>query len=136
MKSFCLWAHGIICKKLRFPHTLFFELSPRPYLLKTGKCSDNRNLIGLLLLFSSATLPVTFKCVEENNKVDKRVSRFMLPVGATVNMDGGGVYEAVSALFIAQMQGYPVTFGKLPYCHIFSQGWTALSEVLLVCIFY
>ena len=50
--------------------------------------------------------------MEEKNKVDKRVTRFMLPVGATVNMDGGAVYEAVSALFIAQMQGYPISFGK------------------------
>ncbi|XP_039271422.2 excitatory amino acid transporter 3-like [Styela clava] len=62
---------------------------------------------------SSATLPITFKCTEEKNGIDKRVTRFMLPVGATVNMDGGAVYEAVSALFIAQMQGYPIDFGTI-----------------------
>jgi len=54
---------------------------------------------------SSATLPVTIKCVEENNGVDRRVSRFILPLGATVNMDGTALYEAVSCLFIAQMRG-------------------------------
>lgn len=37
---------------------------------------------------SSATLPITFKCLEENNHVDKRITRFVLPVGATINMDG------------------------------------------------
>jgi Na+/H+-dicarboxylate symporter len=37
---------------------------------------------------STATLPVTFRCLEEINKVDKRVTRFMLPLGATINMDG------------------------------------------------
>ncbi|XP_037783057.1 excitatory amino acid transporter-like [Penaeus monodon] len=52
---------------------------------------------------SSATLPITFRCLEENNKVDKRVTRFVLPVGATINMDGTALYEAVGSIFIAQM---------------------------------
>lgn len=41
---------------------------------------------------SAATLPVTFKCLEDNLGVDKRVTRFVLPVGATVNMDGTALY--------------------------------------------
>ena len=51
---------------------------------------------------SSATLPVTMDCVEEKNDVDKRSSSFVLPLGATINMDGTALYEAVAALFIAQ----------------------------------
>ena len=54
---------------------------------------------------SNATLPVTMKCVEENLGVDKRVSGFVLPLGATVNMDGTALYEAVAAVFIAQLYG-------------------------------
>jgi len=54
---------------------------------------------------SSATLPVTMKSVEENLNVDKKVSRFVLPLGATVNMDGTALYEAVAAVFIAQLYG-------------------------------
>ncbi|KAI3381182.1 hypothetical protein SNEBB_008609 [Seison nebaliae] len=54
---------------------------------------------------SSATLPVTYKCVEENCHVDKRVSRFVLTIGATVNMNGTALYEAVASLFIAQLYG-------------------------------
>ena len=61
---------------------------------------------------SSATLPVTFKCLEENNKIDKRVTRFVLPVGATVNMDGTALYEAVAAIFIAQAAGLELSIGQ------------------------
>jgi len=50
---------------------------------------------------SSATLPVTVNSLEEGNKVDPRISRFVLPIGATINMDGTALYEAVAAVFIA-----------------------------------
>ena len=54
---------------------------------------------------SSATLPVTMECAEEKNRVSKRMAQFVLPIGATVNMDGTALYEAVAAMFIAQMVG-------------------------------
>ncbi|KAK8734836.1 hypothetical protein OTU49_005679 [Cherax quadricarinatus] len=62
---------------------------------------------------SSATLPITFRCLEENNKIDKRVTRFVLPVGATINMDGTALYEAVGSIFIAQMYGIHLGPGQL-----------------------
>lgn len=62
---------------------------------------------------SSATLPITFRCLEENNKIDKRVTRFVLPVGATINMDGTALYEAVGSIFIAQMYGIHLGPGEL-----------------------
>ncbi|PAA57425.1 hypothetical protein BOX15_Mlig008161g3 [Macrostomum lignano] len=62
---------------------------------------------------SSATLPVTLYCIEEVNGVNKRVSRFVLPVGATINMDGTALYEAVASVFIAQLNGITLDFAKL-----------------------
>jgi len=57
---------------------------------------------------SSATLPVTIECAEVNNQVSRRASLFVLPIGATVNMDGTAMYEAIAAIFIAQMIGMPL----------------------------
>ena len=54
---------------------------------------------------SAATLPVTMECVEENLGVDKEVASFVLPIGATINMDGTSVYQGVAAVFIAQAFG-------------------------------
>lgn len=60
---------------------------------------------------SAATLPVTMERVEEHIGVDKEVSSFVLPVGATINMDGTSLYQAVAAVFIFQALGLDLTFG-------------------------
>ena len=62
---------------------------------------------------STATLPVSLQCLEEKNGVDPRVSRFLLPIGATINMDGTALYEAVAAIFIAQLVGINLSVGKI-----------------------
>lgn len=59
---------------------------------------------------SSATLPVTIECAENFNNVSRRSALFVLPIGATVNMDGTALYEAVAAIFIAQMVGIHLGF--------------------------
>jgi len=59
---------------------------------------------------SSATLPLTMECVEDNAKVSVRTSSFVLPLGATVNMDGTALYECVAAMFIAQAFGLELSF--------------------------
>ena len=52
---------------------------------------------------SAATLPVTMECVEENMKVPKNITSFVLPIGATVNMDGTSIMQAVAVIFMAQL---------------------------------
>ncbi|KAF3692765.1 Neutral amino acid transporter B(0) [Channa argus] len=59
---------------------------------------------------SSATLPLMMKCVEENNGVSKHISRFILPIGATVNMDGAALFQCVAAVFIAQLNSISLNF--------------------------
>ena len=71
---------------------------------------------------SSATLPVTMESIENNLNVSEEVSSFVLPLGATINMDGTALYEAVAVLFIAQVYGIDLSLGQ--------QGVVAISALL------
>ena len=75
-----------------------------------------RNMLPALLTAfstrsSSATLPLTMNRIEKGAGVSNRVTSFVLPLGATVNMDGTALYECVAALFIAQAYGVELGFG-------------------------
>lgn len=77
---------------------------------KTPPAAYARNTAPALLTAfstasSSATLPVTIECAEEKNGISKRTAGFVLPLGATLNMDGTALYEAVAVIFIAQISG-------------------------------
>jgi len=61
---------------------------------------------------SAATLPVTMECIEDNMGVSKNVSSFVLPIGATVNMDGTSLYQAVAVVFLAQLHMVDLTFAQ------------------------
>ncbi len=71
---------------------------------------------ALLTAFSTAssngTLPLTITCAEERAGISNRISAFVLPLGATLNMDGTALYEAVAVLFIAQAYGYDLTLAQ------------------------
>jgi Na+/H+-dicarboxylate symporter len=61
---------------------------------------------------SSATVPVTLRCVENNLKVRKNIAGFVVPLGATINMDGTALYEAAAALFVANLVGIELTLAQ------------------------
>lgn len=57
-------------------------------------------------------MPITIQTLD-NMGIDPRVTRFVIPIGATINMDGTALYEAVAAIFIAQIRQVPLSFGQL-----------------------
>uniref|UniRef100_A0A8B9JW66 Amino acid transporter n=1 Tax=Astyanax mexicanus TaxID=7994 RepID=A0A8B9JW66_ASTMX len=93
------------------PLIYFILVRKNPYSFALGMAQAL--VTALMISSSSATLPVTFRCAEENNRVDKRITRFVLPVGATINMDGTALYEAVAAIFIAQLNGLDLDVGQI-----------------------
>lgn len=86
-----------------------FKLFSQMKLLDFFRAIRPAILVGFSTSSSSATLPVTMDRVENNVGVDEEVSSFVLPVGATINMDGTSLYQAVAAVFIAQALGMDLT---------------------------
>ncbi|VDQ04173.1 unnamed protein product [Trichobilharzia regenti] len=85
---------------------------------------------------SAATLPITFRCLEQNLGIDKRVTRFVLPIGATINMDGTALYEAVASIFIAQINGKYLTIIEV-FIVRWVKGYKVLSNfTIFICIFF
>uniref|UniRef100_A0A673VZN9 Amino acid transporter n=1 Tax=Salmo trutta TaxID=8032 RepID=A0A673VZN9_SALTR len=99
--------HSTIC----LPLIYFAIVRKNPYTFTLGMAQAL--VTALMISSSSATLPVTFRCAEENLRIDKRITRFVLPVGATINMDGTALYEAVAAIFIAQLNDYSLDVGQI-----------------------
>ncbi|XP_067845609.1 neutral amino acid transporter A [Heptranchias perlo] len=97
---------GIILPLIYF---LFTHKNPYTFLL--GIITPLTTAFGTCS--SSATLPSMIKCVEENNGIDKRISRFVLPIGATVNMDGAAIFQSVAAVFIAHLNGVSLDAGQI-----------------------
>lgn len=101
---FSLAVHGLLV----LPLILYYVAGRNP--LKYLVNSSAALTTAFSTSSSSATLPVTIECAEVNNGVSRRASLFVLPLGATVNMNGTALYEAVAAMFIAEMAGVPLGF--------------------------
>ena len=98
-----LLIHGVIILPLILK--FFGKKNPFRYFLNMGQALAT----AFTTASSSASLPVTMECVEEKNRVNPKASAFVLPLGATINMDGTALYEAVAAIFIAQAINYPLS---------------------------
>lgn len=83
---------------------MFSKVKPKQFF----KAMAPAQLLAFSTSSSAATLPVTMECVIDNLEIDEEVASFVLPLGATVNMDGTSLYQAVAAIFIAQALGIPL----------------------------
>jgi len=86
---------------------LFTKRNPMQFIRQISPAQ----LLAFSTSSSAATLPVTMEVVEDNVGVDNEVSSFVLPIGATVNMDGTSLYQAVAAIFIAEAFGMDLSLG-------------------------
>ncbi|XP_077865416.1 excitatory amino acid transporter 3-like [Saccoglossus kowalevskii] len=102
-----LAVHGLVV----LPALYFIIVRKNPYAYLKGVIEALLTALGTAS--SSATLPLTTKNLEENNNIDKRVTRFVLPIGATINMDGTALYEAVAAIFVAQYNDISLDAGQV-----------------------
>ena len=85
---------------------------------------------------SSVTLPITIQNLEDNFNSDPRVTRFMLPIGATINMDGTALYEAVAAVFIAQIEGVPLTAARIIIIRFVFTAEVSIIIFIHSCLLY
>ncbi len=88
--------------------TLLARLNP----IQFFKGIVDAQVVAFTTTSSSGTLPVTMSCAQENLGVSKSISSFVLPLGATINMDGTALYQGVSALFVAQAYGIDLTIAN------------------------
>ena len=91
-----------------YPLILWLFTKRKP--LKFLKSITRAQLLAFSTSSSAAALPVTMECVTDNVGVDEELVSFVLPLGATINMDGTSCYQAVAAVFIANMMGFDLTF--------------------------
>ncbi|KAG8222282.1 hypothetical protein J437_LFUL003263 [Ladona fulva] len=103
---------GVFLYQLIFMQLLYFAFIRRnPFKFYCGLAPAT--ITAFATASTAAALPVTFRCMDEKVKVDPRISRFILPIGATVNMDGTALFVSVASIFIAQINDIPLGFGEL-----------------------
>ncbi len=98
--------HGLVV----LPALLFLLTGKRPWwFLRNAK---EALITAFATSSSNATMPVTMRCTTQNMQVKPEIAGFVVPLGATVNMDGTALYEASAALFVAQLAGIDLSLGQ------------------------
>jgi Na+/H+-dicarboxylate symporter len=95
--------HGVVV----LPLILYLMTGITPYKFWQG--GREALITAMATSSSAATLPVTLRCAEQHLHVNRDVAGFVIPLGATINMDGTALYEAVAALFVANLVGVELT---------------------------
>jgi len=90
----------------------FLKLFSKEPVLAFFKGIRPAQLVAFSTSSSAATLPVNMECCEKNLGVPKHITSFVLPLGATINMDGTALYQGVAAVFIAQVYGFDLTLAQ------------------------
>lgn len=85
------------------------KLDPRPFFRGMGDAM----MLAFTTSSSSATLPVSMHCVQENLGVSKNITRFILPLGATVNMNGSGLFQGMAVMFVANAYGIELSWSTM-----------------------
>lgn len=99
---------GLVLMILFYAVVVYFYVKKSP--LEFYKAIAPAQLLAFSTSSSAATLPVTMERVEEHLGVDKEVTSFVCPLGATINMDGTSLYQAVAAVFICEALNFELTF--------------------------
>lgn len=100
---------GLFIMIVIYALSIYFYTGRNP--LQFLKAISPAQLLAFSTSSSAATLPVTMERVEEHVGVEKEVTSFVCPIGATINMDGTSLYQAVAAVFICQVIGFDLTLG-------------------------
>ena len=120
-----------------FIYTIVVQLFTKKKISFFMKGMAPAQLLAFSTSSSAATLPVTMECVKDKLGVDKEVASFVLPIGATINMDGTSVYQGVAAVFIAQAFGLDLSLtaqlGIVFTATLASIGTAAVPSAGIVC---
>ncbi|CAI4228371.1 unnamed protein product [Auanema sp. JU1783] len=101
----------IIHAFLTVPVLYFLITRKNPMTIVRGMLSATVTAFGTAS--GGAALPVSMQCMEENCRIDRRIVRFVLPLGSTINMDGNALYEAVAVIFIAQLNNVDLSIAEV-----------------------
>ncbi|XP_023118842.2 excitatory amino acid transporter 3-like isoform X2 [Amphiprion ocellaris] len=99
--------HGLIF----LPGIYFLMTRRNPWIVMKGVAPAL--MTALFISSSSATMPITMRCCARRLKIDRRITRFMMPIGTSTNMDGTALYEVVAAVFIANLHNIYLDVGQL-----------------------
>ncbi|XP_037960516.1 excitatory amino acid transporter isoform X2 [Teleopsis dalmanni] len=103
---------GVFIYQLIIMQAIYFVFVRRnPYKFYAGLVQAM--LTAFATASTAAALPITFRCLNEKLRVDQRITRFVLPIGCNINMDGTALYISIASIFIAQMSGMELGFGEL-----------------------